>query len=105
MTIKIIAGKRYNTDTAELLGGAGAGYVGDFAHWHEDLYRTKKGNFFLDGEGGPMSRYAVSEGNNTTGGSSENIIPLNPAEAAEWLEEHDWVIQLEKYFPDQIEDA
>lgn len=37
-----------------------SGYT-NFRHWKEQLYRTRKGNFFLYGKGGPSSRYAVLE--------------------------------------------
>lgn len=84
---QVINGKMYNTETAEFMGGWSNGRTDrDFRHCSEDLYRKKNGEFFLDGEGGPMTRYAVPVGD-MTGGSSQ-IIPLSEAEAREWVEEH-----------------
>ena len=101
---KIIGGKRYNTDTATLVGEYVYGSLGGFNRIHEGLYRTKNGSYFVAGVGNPRTRYAVSVSQNCWGGS-EDIYPLSPAEALEWaqayLEEH----EIEKEFGSQIEDA
>jgi len=83
---RIIDGKRYDTDTAKEVANwsNGLGYS-DFSHCIEELYRTKNGNYFLHGEGGPKSSYAKSCGNNSWGGSC-NIIAMTPAAALNWLE-------------------
>ena len=62
-----------------------SGYT-NFRHWKEQLYRTRKGNFFLYGKGGPSSRYAVLEEDGWTDG--EKIIPYSEDEARAWVEEH-----------------
>lgn len=55
---QVIEGKRYDTATAQEIGsGGGKAYPGDFHYYRESLYLTKKGPFFLAGEGGPLSRY------------------------------------------------
>ena len=60
---KIINGKKYDTDTAqELASWDNGGGWRDFHHCEETLYRKKTGEFFLFGEGGPMTKYAVSTG-------------------------------------------
>jgi len=84
---KIIDGALYNTETATLLGSDSYGYGNDFRAWTEDLYRTKSGKYFLHGEGGPMTQYAVSTGNNSWSGGSK-IIPMNRSYAVEWAENH-----------------
>ena len=84
---KIINGKRYDTDTATLIGSASYGYPSDFEYWAEDLYRKKTGEFFLYGEGGPMSRYFRSTGQNQWSGGEE-IRPLSLKEAQEWAEKY-----------------
>jgi len=84
---KIINGKRYDTDTATLIGSAGYGYPGDLEYWAEDLYRKKTGEFFLYGEGGPKSIYSRRTGQNQWSGGAE-IRPLSLQEAQEWAEEH-----------------
>src|SRR3990172_2422569 len=66
---KVIDGKIYNTETAELLHEWDNGMYGnDFGRCEEALYRTKKGAYFIAGEGGAMSRYARSCGSNSTCG-------------------------------------
>lgn len=84
---KIINGKLYDTTTAKELGSwSNAGNWRDFSHMEETLYRKRTGEFFLHGEGGPMTKYAESAGQNSwTGG--ERIIPLSAAKAMEWAEE------------------
>lgn len=84
---KVINKKLYNTETAERVGCWGNGhYTNDFGYCSEDLYRTKSGNFFLHGEGGPLSKYAQSSGNST--GWGERIVPLTYEEAQAWAEKH-----------------
>ena len=84
---KIINGKLYDTDTAKSLGYAYHGSSNDFAYWCETLYKKRTGEFFLHGEGGPHSRYAVSQSENTWGGG-EKIIPLSYKAAQEWAIQH-----------------
>lgn len=85
---KIIDGKLYNTETAKQIGTwSNSGSWRDFSHMEETLYQKRTGEFFLFGEGGPMSKYAESAGQNQwTGGSK--IIPLDWESAREWAEEH-----------------
>lgn len=83
---KIINGKMYNTDTAkELAGWSSPGGRGDHSHYEETLYQKRTGEFFLYGEGGPMTRYAESAGQNQWRGGSK-IIPLAWEDAREWAE-------------------
>lgn len=84
---KIINGKMYNTDTAELIASDGWGSKSDFKHYDEELYRKKTGEFFLWGEGGPLSRYAEPDGSGHGWYSGSKIIPLDEEEAREWMEE------------------
>lgn len=102
--VKIIDGKRYNTDTAtEILHYWNGLSTSDFRNVSETLYITKNGNYFLCGEGGPMSKYAVSNGNTTSG--SSDIIPLTKEQAFEWCESFGNAKDTEEYFSDMIEDA
>ena len=84
---KVINGKRYDTDTAKSCGYDSYSNSSDFNYWYEELYRKNNGEFFLYGEGGPMSRYAVSTGQNSWSGG-EKIIPLSVESAQKWAEEH-----------------
>lgn len=84
---KVIDGKRYDTDTAQVCGECSYGYPGDFNHVSETLYMKRTGEFFLYGEGGPRSKYAESVSmNEWTGG--ERITPLTEDEAKAWAEEN-----------------
>ena len=84
---KISKGKVYDTETAKKLGSDSHSNSSDFHHWYEALYQKRTGEFFLYGEGGPMTKYAQSAGQNSwTGG--DLIIPLTAAKAREWAEEH-----------------
>lgn len=85
---KVINGALYNTETAQRLGSWDNGcFTSDFNYCYEALYRTKSGKYFLYGEGGPMSKYSRSTGNNSWSGSS-HIEPLTLEAAREWAEEH-----------------
>ena len=85
---KVINGKKYNTDTAKLLGTWRAEFSStDYKYFEEYLYRTKSGNFFIYGEGGPDSPYRQQiEYNTWTGG--ESIIPITFEQARKWAEDH-----------------
>lgn len=85
---KIIAGKLYNTETATLIGYTSNEVSKlDFKYFEEDLYRTKKGAWFLAGKGGPLSNYATPvESGGWTGG--EKIIPLSEEAAKDWVEKN-----------------
>ncbi len=101
---RIIDGKVYDTETAACVADWSNGYHGgDFKRCEEGLYRTKKGNWFLAGEGGPMSKYARPVGNMTSGG--EGLEPITADEAREWLEARAFTKELEEYFSDMIEEA
>lgn len=101
---QIINGKTYNTETAEEIADwDNLRYPGDFRYVNETLYLTKKGAWFLFGEGGPLSSYAKSCGNGWTG--SSKIRPLSRREAYAWLEEHEMVEVIETRFSDMIEEA
>jgi hypothetical protein len=81
---KIIQGRKYDTETATLLGFDAGG--DGFRHWREELFRKRNGEFFLHGEGGPMTRYAKTCNDGWCG--SEAITPLTPEAARQWGEEH-----------------
>ena len=84
---KIINGKRYDTATAKKIGDASHSNNRDFGYWYEELYQKKTGEFFLYGEGGPMSKYSRSTGQNEWAGGEE-INPLTLGEAQEWGEKY-----------------
>lgn len=84
---RIINGRRYDTETAKLVGYTSYDTPGSLSYWSEDLYRKKTGEYFLYGQGGPMSKYGQQVGDNTwTGG--DVIIPLSLSEAQYWAEKY-----------------
>jgi len=84
---KVINGRTYNTETSKRIGNWDNGIYGsDFRSCEETLYKNTKGAYFLVGEGGPMSKYSVSHGNETSGG--RELIPMTATEAQEWAEGH-----------------
>ena len=84
---KVINGRTYNTETSKRIGSWDNGIYGnDFRSCEEDLYKNTKGAYFLVGKGGPMSKYSVSHGNDTSGG--RELIPMTATEAQEWAESH-----------------
>lgn len=101
---KIINGKLYNTETARERGvWSNSGDWRDFAHVCETLYQKRSGEFFLYGDGGPMSKYAVPvSGNSWSGGA--RIIPLTFDEAREWAEQHLDADGYQEVFGEVVED-
>lgn len=101
---KIIDGKVFNTETATCVGEWSNGdYCNDFKWASEKLYKKKNGEFFLFGEGGPMSTYAESVGNNSwTGGLAIN--PLTVKEAYDWAMENLAASKFEEIFGTVSED-
>ena len=99
---KIINSKVYDTEKATFLGSDGSG--DGFSRWHEELYQKRTGEFFLYGSGGPMTRYAVSCGQNQWSGG-EKIIPMSMESARKWAEEHLSADAYEKIFGLPDEDA
>ena len=85
---KIINNKVYDTEKAAQIGLSDNGHApNDMAYSGETLYRKRTGEYFLHGEGGPMTSYAVSTGNNNWRGS-ERITPISYAAARQWAEDH-----------------
>lgn len=100
----VIDGKRYDTNTAQEIASWSSDYYGsDFRAERESLYRTIRGNWFLAGEGGPMTKYSESHGDMT--GSGSGIIPLSSKEALQWLEDKGEIDAIETYFSMSVEDA
>ena len=87
---KIINGKLYDTETAQHIGRREFGAGGDFSHFTETLYRKKTGELFIVGEGGPMTCYGESKGENCWG-FGERIIPgsdFGEDELKKWVDEN-----------------
>ena len=80
---KVIGGKLYNCETAEVIGSWDNGLsVRDFEYEAETLFRNKNGVYFLLCEGGAKSTYAEQEGNTSSNGWL--IRPYTEQEARRW---------------------
>jgi hypothetical protein len=101
---KVIGGKLYNCATATKVASASNGLrESDHKHCYESIYRTKKGNWFIYGEGGGLTKYRKAVGDAFTSG--DGLQPLTADEAMAWLEQHDEIEVLEEYFSDRIHEA
>lgn len=90
---KILDGKLYDTQKAKMIGEHCNGYwKSDFRYKNEELYKKENGEFFLYGEGGPLSSYAISYGNDFCYG--ETIIPFELSDAKKWCEKY---LDVDKY--------
>lgn len=84
---KIFNGQLYDTSKAKLCGEWDNGLPDrDFNACYESLHQKENGKFFLYGEGGLLTEYAVCHGNETSG--SRRITPLTLKEAKAWAEEY-----------------
>lgn len=99
-----IDNKTYNTATATKVAEASNhAPANDFHAWWETLYLTQKGNWFLHGEGGPMTIYATEHHNRSTDG--ERIIPMSREQALAWCVEHNAQEAIDLHFADLVEEA
>ncbi len=101
---KIINGKMYDTEKAERKGYDSYSNSSDFQYWLEELYQKRTGEFFLYGEGGPMSKYSITTGQNQWSGG-EAITPISVNEAREWAEKHLTADEYEAIFGEVAEDS
>lgn len=101
---KIVNNRIYDTDKARSVGEwSNGGNWRDFNHVVETLYVKRTGEFFLHGEGGPMTKYAVLTGSTSWSGG-EKIIPLTYEAAKEWAEEKLSADEFEDIFGEVAED-
>lgn len=84
---KIINGKKYDTETAKMVGHYVYGDYEDYTYLDEKLYQKKTGEFFIHGYGGVMTKYRIKIAEDTFSGST-CIIPYSIEEAKEWVMEH-----------------
>ena len=106
--IRIIDGKRYNSETAEEICFAGNNLnPTDFRNLNAWLFRTEKGAWFIHGVGGASSRFSHNTGNGRCGAEDLQVVTAEDAQAfLEARVPHEPVRAiaiLEKYF--QIQDA
>jgi hypothetical protein len=102
---KVIAGRMYDTDTAEVIGSASFSHEGDCHHWTETLYKTKNGRYFVFGTGGAMSQYRIEVDFHTWSPGSDIWILDSEKEAYDWAELHLDVETLEAQFSHLLEEG
>ena len=98
---RVINGKNYDTDTASKVATikhCGNGYD-DFNFESTGLYLTKKGAWFIAGEGGAMTRWRQEVNGGLAAGQGLEL--ATPTEAQKFLEDVDGPV--EEYF--QIEEG
>lgn len=101
---KIINGKKYDTETAELVGSTDNGlFPHDFNYLCHKLYRKRTGEYFLHSEGGTNTRYAVQDGTGWAGGGA--IEPMGYDDARAWAEEHMTADEYEAEFGEVSEES
>lgn len=82
---KVINRKLFNTETAEkIVYWDNDQHRRDFGFMAETLYRTKKGHYFIHGEGGPSTVYA----SHAYGGRmfGESLDAVTDSQALAWCE-------------------
>lgn len=96
---QIINGLTYNTETADMICEIGSRDFSrsDFNFWDAKLYRTKKGRFFMAGEGGARSPFARPYCQNGWQGGS-GIVPLDHDEARTYAERQTDAETIERFF-------
>ncbi len=100
---KIIDGKLYDTDTAkELCDLSPIGFSSSDFRWEDTrLYVTKKGAFFIAGEGNAMTRWAKTVGDTRSGG--EGLQLIDEAEARDLIERHGSIELFTEVFGSAVE--
>ena len=103
---RIIDGKTYNTETAEKICDTGNDeYSTDFRYENSALYITKKGAYFIAGDGGALSRFSVAEGNGYGGGAGIIVLSRDAAfSEVQRCAGYDADL-IAEYFGDLVEDA
>ncbi|MCF7805822.1 MAG: hypothetical protein K9N46_15200 [Candidatus Marinimicrobia bacterium] len=99
---KIIQGKLYDTETAEILNTwTNRKPEADSDFRRKTLYRTHKGNLFLHLETGSSSNLEFDEKDTV----EDDIEPIDELTAVEFLEVHDGTEVIIQQFPDFFDEA
>lgn len=102
---KVIQGKKYDTQTAKLIGAYETNELENSDVWYrEELYQKQNGEFFLTGQGGCKTQYAVPS-TTLDFKAGEKLEPLVVEEAEMWCEEHLSGDEYEKIFGMITEDG
>jgi len=104
---KLIDGKLYDTDSAELITSTypnGTQDRSDFRFLREQLYVTENGFYFVAAKGGAKTKLSQPAATGGTTGGAE-IRPLSEQEAFEWCQRRDAIDAAREHFPQHIEPA
>ena len=103
---RIIDGKTYNTETAKKICDTGNDeYPTDFRYENSSLYITKKGAYFIAGDGGALSRFSVAEGNGYGGGAGIIVLSRDAAFSEVQRRAGYDTDLITEYFSDLVEEA
>ena len=105
---KVIKGKVYDTETADSLGRFYEGIKGDFHYREEELFRTPKGAYFIEGSGHPYwSGRDIWKDEEDNGEAYDRwgVIAVTEDEALSWMERHGDTDVIEEYFSHLLEEA
>lgn len=95
---RVIGGKIYDTETAELVCNIDTGNTCDFGFVRADIYKTRNGRFFAAGRGGARSMFSRHDSDGSSCGSS-GIAPLDLEQARAWAEKVCTAELIEQFFP------
>lgn len=84
---KIISGKIYDTATAKKIGVWSNNSTLAAERIIETLYKKRTGEYFLMGEGGSATKYAVSDRQGGWSGGTI-LLPMDWQHAREWAQHH-----------------
>ena len=103
MARRIVHEILYDTEKATWVSDVGSPTANktDHSYWEGELFVTAKGNWFINGMGGPRSMFSQEVDGSSIGTS--NIIPISKGETLRMLEQHKfWDVILEHF---EIEEA
>lgn len=90
---KVIDWKLYNTETSSCIEWFN-NWIEGLYWWREDLYKSKKGKYFIYWIGWPGTKYAQAHWSNTSW--SEDIYLLGwKKDILEWIEDNSWYFSTE----------
>ena len=82
----IINWKIYNTETSDCIAGF-TNWIDGLFWWWEDLYKTKKGTYFIHWMGWPGTKYAQSHWSGTSWSESIYLLKWHK-DILEWVEDN-----------------
>lgn len=93
---RVVNRRIYETGSAELVATV-ARSGGDWTYEFTQLFRTKRGRFFLAGEGGASSRWRQNARVGDGWVEGDGILPLSDEDALVLVERHAWH-RVEEFF-------